>query len=602
MNRLVTLIWVLFTGIFSTFAQDVEFVASAPGVVETGQQFRLVYSVNAHPSSINYPDLKDLSVLMGPSVSSSSSVQIVNGRMSQSANYSYTFILVANKPGTWVIPPADIVVEGKKYQSNSLQIEVMGQAAATSSPGANTTNTTPGAEKGSGDVFLRVILDKRSVYQGEPIVATIKLYSKLNIREIGGLESPSFDGFFAQEIEVPPLRSLENENINGEVYGTGVLKRYALIPQRSGDLEIGLAKMDVVTSQRVGGRQRSVFDDFFGSPVQNEIRKLNSNPVRLSVKPLPTSRPTSFAGAVGQLQMKASLDKDKVKANEAITLKIVVSGSGNLRLLDPPKVSLPPGFESYDPRASANLNQARGNVSGSRTFEYLMIPRHEGTYHIPPVEFTWFDPAGGKYMTSRSSDFTIEVEKGEETLVATGPGLSRESVQLLADDIRYIKNKDMTLYPKGKYWVTNPLYMLGFVFFSILFGLTVFFARKRIRENADISRVKNKKANKVARKRLKTASTYLKGGNDVKFYEEMSRALWGYIGDKLGIPLADLSRERVESELRERSAGEEEIHHLLALVEECEFARYAPSTGFKSRNELLQEAIEAISKIEQIIR
>ncbi|MCX7986303.1 MAG: BatD family protein, partial [Bacteroidales bacterium] len=534
----------VFWGLNSLLADNIQFTASGPRVVEVGEQFEITYTINAQPSGFRPPEFKGLSLIGGPSQSSSTSIQYINGKVTQNVTFSYSYYFTATKAGTFTIDPAKATVDGKSYLSNSLTIEVVasGKPAGSSSAGGSAQPAASGsdanqdevvAEAGNDDIFVRILVDKTNVYQGEKIIATIKLYSRLNISSIEKVDYPSFNGFFRQDIETPPLQHLEREVINGQVYGTGVMQRMVLIPQNPGQLTIDPFSLQAIVQVPVSRRPRSIWDDFWGPQVKEIRKKVSSKPVKITVKALPSNAPQSFKGAIGNYTFKATLDKQNVKTNDAINLKITISGNGNLKIIQPFDIKFPTDFETYDPKVTVNTKATLNGIEGSKSFEYLIIPRHSGTFKIAPIEFTWFDLQSKQYKTASTGELVINVEKsadeGKTTIVQ---GVNKEDVKFLGKDIQFIKTKHLQLNRTADFIVTKPLFGSLYLISLAVFGLFVWFMRNQIKANANIAAVKLRKANKIATKRLQSAKEFLESQQEEKFYENVLKALWGYVSDK----------------------------------------------------------------------
>jgi hypothetical protein len=597
-------------GFTPTKADNIQFTASAPRVVEVGEQFEITYTLNAEPTGFRPPEFKGLSLIGGPSRSNSTSIQYINGKVTQNVTYSYSYYFTATKPGTYTIDPAKATVDGKSYLSNALTIEVAGGGSG-SSAGASSAQSAPAkgnssnqdevvAEAGNDDIFVRILVDRTNVYQGEHIVATIKLYSKLNISSIEKVDYPLFDGFFRQDIETPPLQKLEREVVNGQVYGIGVLQRMVLIPQKSGQITIDPFSLQATVQIPVSQRQRSIWDDFWGPQVKEVHKKIQSKPVKITVKPLPGNAPVNFKGAVGNYTFKVSLDKQNVKTNDAINLKVTISGNGNLKIIQPFDIKFPSDFETYDPKVSVNTKATLNGIEGTKSFEYLIIPRHSGTYKIPPIEFVWFDTQSKQYKSVSSEEFTINVEKSEnEGKTTIVQGVDKEDVKFIGKDIQFIKIKANAFHPRGRYIVAAPLFWLLYLLSLLLFIIIVIALRRHITTNADTTAVKLKKANKIAVKRLQTANEYLAANKQEEFYENVLKALWGYLSDKFIIPTAELSRDKVYEVSAQHNIQGEIIDELMKIIDHCEFARYAPAQKSSEMKDVYDNAIEIISKIEQ---
>jgi hypothetical protein len=446
------------------------------------------------------------------------------------------------------------------------------------------------------------MVSKRNVYREEPLVATIKLYSKLNISGLENVDFPSFEGFYKQEIETPPLRQLEKENVNGEIYGTGVLKKYLLFPQKTGSIRIKPFQVDCIVRKKVEGESRSLFDDFFGS-FKNVRVSLASDPVQINVKPLPSGQPGNFTGGVGSYQMNASMNKQSVKANEGVTLTVNISGSGNLKVVDPPKVDFPPDLEVYDPKVTDNIKVSESGARGTKTIEYLLIPRHAGDYKIPSINMSYFNPGSGNFNTLQTRAMTLNVAQGEgDTVTRVSSGYSRQDVDIIGSDIRYIQTGNFDYREKGEFLFGSGKFYAVYAGGIALFFAVFFVRRRKMRENADVAMIKNRRANKFARRRLKEASKHFQEGEKDKFYEETLKALWGYLSDKLGIAVADLSRDKAREILSEKKIPEDLTEQFIELIDDCEFARYAPSGGVEKMDELYNHSIAIISQLHQKLK
>ncbi|MCD4834090.1 MAG: BatD family protein [Bacteroidales bacterium] len=589
------------------FSQDVTFTASAPEVVELGQQFRLIYSINAKANNFSAQTVNGISVLAGPSTSQSSNVSIINGKVTQNFELRYTYILQAKKEGVFTIPPAEVMVDKKSYKSNTIKIEVIKgsprqERAITSPSGTNQSQQTTNQNQiSNSDLYIKIFVSKSKVHREEHLIATIKLFSRLNITRLENAKLPSFQGFITEELEVPPLTSLNRERINDQVYLTGVLKKYILYPQKSGKIKIDPFELDVHYQKPGNRRSRSMFDDFFGA-IDSEGRKVVSNSVTINVSDLPKNKPFSFSGAVGQIKLSASVDNSDVNTNDAVSLKVKISGSGNLKYINPLKIEFPSDFDVYDPKVSDNIKYSERGAIGNKTFEYLMIPRHAGEFTIPAFSFSYFDTKTDQYKTQKAGPFNIKVGKSVgDTMLTVSTAFTKEDVKFLGQDIRFIK-KDIKLKKINQFIFGSSTFYLAYVFGIILFFIIFLFRRKKMKESANIILVKNKKAKKFARKRLKKASGFMKLNQRETFYEELVKALWGYISDKLGIPVANLSKDNVRSEMLNRKVDEQYIEQILSIIDRCEYARYAPVTEETKMDTLYKDAIKVISKLQQKLK
>ena len=588
-----------------TFAQDISFRASAPEVVELGQQFRLIYTINAQAKNFAAPAIGGFSVLAGPSTSQSSNVSIINGKVTQNFEMKYTYVVQANKEGKFTIPPAEVAVDGKNYTSNPVNIEVIKgnpKQSTTTSITKEPQQDSQQPQVSDSDLYIKVFVNKSRVHREEHLVATIKLFSKLGVTRLENLKLPSFQGFITEELEVPPLTSLNQERVNNEVYLTGVLKKYLLYPQKTGDIKIEPCELDVYYEKPGNRRSRSMFDDFFGA---RDVagRKVFSNSVVIHVDDLPENKPFNFSGAVGKMSLNATIDKKDVKTNDAITLRIKISGNGNLKYISPLNIDFPADFEVYDPKVIDNINYTEGGAIGNKTFEYLIIPRHAGTFTISEFSFSYFNTETNRYETQKAGPFTINVEKSEgDTAVAVSTAFTKEDLKFLGQDIRFIKKGDIQLKKSNHFVFGSTAFWLAYAGGILLFIVIFIFRRKKIKENENVLLVKNKKANKFARKRLKNASAFMKQNAREAFYEELVKALWGYISDKLGIPVANLTKDSARDEMIERNVEVEYIDRVLDIIDRCEYARYAPVTEETKMDTLYNDAILVISKLQQKLK
>jgi len=579
-------------------AEKVVFTMEAPQVVELGEQFRLAFSVNAKGQNLKLPDLAEFEVLMGPSTSQSTSFQIINGVSSQSVSFSYLYILWAKKEGEFNINPASITVEGTEYNSNTQTVEVVKGSAKPSTGGVDTPTSTPGTVSKS-DLFVKLLLDRRSLYKGEHLTATIKIYSRVNLNGFEDISIPNFEGFWAQDILLPQQISLQRETYNGEIYNVGTLKKTLLFPQQTGNIQIGAVKIDCIVQQRVKKTQ-SMFDDFFDS-FANVKATIVSDPVSVSVSPLPTP-PEGFSGAVGRFDIRSSISSRSVRENDAITIKLDVTGNGNIKLINPPKISFPADFEVYDPKTNSNFSSSDQGLIGNIAFEYLFLPRFAGTYTIPALKFVYFDTSSKKYVTKTTEEYQIRVEKGDGTHAQTVNAVAKEDLKQIGSDIRYIKATNVKLKPKGYTFFGSFAFYLLYLGGALTLLAIYLLNQKRIRENANVARMKNKKASKVALKRLKEASGHLHAGADEKFYESVTRAFWGYLSDKLTIPASELSREKASDELSKHAVSTGIIERFVQILDTCEYARFAPGGGSAKMKELYDEATEVMSVMEKEIK
>jgi hypothetical protein len=577
-------------------AQEITVQAEFPSVVEAGGQFSVQWTVNSGGGEFEAPSFEGFYKLMGPHTSYNSSTEIINGRMTHETSYSYLYYLQALNEGTFVISPAAFTIKGKTYYSDSLRITVVGDNAPqpAAQPGGNTKPT----EAPRGQIYLDVSLNRRELYIGEHLVATVKLFTRVNLSGINEIKYPSFTGFLKTDLETPSLNSLRQENINGTVYGTGVLQQFLLYPQVTGEITIDPVQLTVLVQQKTG-RSDPFFGDFF-SNYQTIPQAVVSKAVKINVKPLPGTKPDDFSGIVGKVNIKAVINKDTVNVNDAVSLKIAISGSGNLKLAEAPKIKLPPDIEVYDPKIIDELKNSSGGTSGQKVFEYLLIPRHYGDFTIPPLTYSYFNTSSGKYERLKTTEQHFYARKGNEqgSGITVYGGVSKEDVKYVGKDIRFIKTEPGKLSKSTNLIVTRQTFYSGYVIVLLAFFATLFVRREHIRRNADISAVKNRKAGKIAAKRLREASVCLKNGETDRFYEENLKAIWGYLSDKLNIPVSDLTRNNAVIALQDAGVDEEKIRSLTDILDKCEYARYAPSASGTEATDIYEGTSRFISAVE----
>ena len=610
-RKLLTYLF-LFFAMVTANAEQTRFTMSAPTAVESGKQFRLSFTLNEQGSNLKLPPgiESNFDILMGPSTSQSISMTNINGQTTQQITYGFTYILRSKQEGTFELRPASIEVGGKIFESNSLKIQVVKaqskpvqpQAGAGGTGAEEQTQGSPqNVELGADNLFVRIEMSKQNVFKGEQIVATVKLYVNPNIPVAGfdEVNLPTYEGFYTQDVEIPQQVNFTREVFDNKIYQVGVLKKTILFPQQTGRITVEPFSMGLLVQQQV--KQRSFFDDFFNS-FRTVKATISSKPVTVNVKDLPKA-PADFMGGVGNFSINSEISSQDVTTNDAVTLKVTISGSGNIRLVNSPKLQLPSDFEIYDPKTTDNVSVGNTGVSGTKTIEYLFQPRFEGEYTVPAMSFSFFNPASGSYETKSTAEYTLRVKKGsgEQTAAVVG-SMRKEDVQLLGQDIRYIQQGDPELEAKGYTFFGTTLFYLIYGASAFVFLLLFFIYRKKAQENANIALMRNKKANKVAQKRLKAAATFMKQNNNEAFYESVLKAFEGYLSDKLGIPVADLSRESAVAGLQKKNVEQAVISDFVSVVEQCEFARYAPAGGSEVRNELYTKAETTMGLMEKQIK
>ena len=577
---------------------------SAPSHVAVGEQFRLTYTVNTqNASDFRAGDIPDeLEVLIGPNRSMQSSYQMINGHTSSSSSITYTYIVSATKNGTFTIPAAHVVVGGKTIASNTLTIKVSGTAQSNSG-GSSRQHRQEEAEEirdagsqiSGSDLFIKVSANKKRVYEQEPILLTYKVYTLVGLTSLRG-DMPDLKSFYTQEVSLPTQKSFSIETFNGRPYKTTTWSQYVMFPQMTGKLQIPSITFEGIVVQQ--NRNIDPFEAFFngGSGYIEVKKKIVAPGIDIQVDPLP-ERPAGFSGGVGHFSVSASLNKTETKANDPVTLRITISGVGNLKLVKQPQVELPKDFDKYEPKITDKTKLTSAGIEGSMIYDILIVPRHQGHYELPPVSLTYFDTTAKAYKTVTSEPLTLDVAKG------SGPGAmtdfsGQQDLQELSRDIRYIKTGDVRqqgidefFFGSVAYWVTLAIMALVFISLFVIF-------RQRAIENANVTKRRAGKANKVATKRLKKASSLMAENKPSEFYDEVLRALWGYVGDKLNIPVEQLSHDNISQRLSDRNVGEETIGQFIGALDECEFERYAPGDPKGNMNKVYEKAMTAIEKIE----
>lgn len=607
-KKVLTLIIALLA-IFSVHAaEDVSFSLNAPMITSVGEAFRVEFELNAKPDSDSFvpPSFENFDVVAGPSVSQGSSVQIINGEMTKSISYAITYVLIPQKAGTFSIDPATIAVKKRSYTTQRTAIEVRDGAQSGSAQQGNGRSQNESAESRANrtiekdDLLLRLELSSKSVYKGEPVRAILKLYSRVNIAGSDSSKMPAFNGFWSQQVDIEqgPFR----ETFNGKVYETYNIAEYLLYPQQGGTLTIEPAELTVIAQVVVQSNRG--FDPFFGGghEVYNVRRPLKTPAVKVQVKEFPVGAPASFAGAVGRYTMSHRLSSAEIAANSAVTLQLTISGSGNLNFLSAPTLSLPSSFELYDVKSEEKIETNASGSVGYRRFDYPFIVRAEGDYEIAPVEFSYFDLDKKKYITLSTPPLKMVVTPDQNATAQPQQtvGIKREDVRLLGEDIRFIKLGAPALRSVVAPLALSPIYWAAIVAMLLVAVAAYFIIRKHISDNRNVVLVKGKRANKMAIKRFRIAEKYMREQDRRAFYEEMLRGLWGYLGDKFNIPVADLTREVVRAELSRRGASAE-AENIVAVIARCEEAQYSPSSSGEM-NDIYEEGVDAVSKIESAIK
>lgn len=605
MKKLIIILMALIAYSTQMLADKVSFTASAPDAVVVGDQFRLSYTVTTQKvKDFRAPSIKGFDVLMGPSRSQQSNTQIVNGNVTSTSSITFTYILMANNAGEYTIPGASIVADGDQMVSNSVRIKVLPQDQGDSnSSSSSSTHSSSGTGVSNQDLFITASASKTNVYEQEAFVLTYKIYTRESNLQLNNAKLPDFKGFHSQEIEMTTNARWTPEHYQGRNYYTTVYRQFVLFPQQSGKLYIDPAQFQMTVGKPV--QSDDPFDAFFnGGSNVIEIKKSISTPkIAINVNPLPAGKPADFSGGVGEFNISSSINNKELKTNDAITIKFVISGTGNLKLISNPEIKFPDDFEVYDPKVDNQVRLTREGLTGNKVIEYLAIPRHAGTYKIPGVSFSYFDIRSKSYKTLKTEEYVINVEKGAgnaDQVIANFT--NKEDLKVLGEDIRYIKQNEVTLQPKGSFFYGSMTYWLFYIIPALAFIIFFIIYRKQAAENANVAKMRTKKANKVATKRMKLAGKLLSENKKDAFYDEVLKALWGYISDKLNIPVSRLSKDNIEEKLRNHGVNEELIKEFLNALNDCEFARFAPGDENQAMDKVYSSSIEVISKMENSIK
>ena len=582
---------------------------SAPSHVAVGEQFRLTYTVNTqNVSEFRAGDIPDaFEVLIGPNRSMQSSYQMVNGHTSSSSSITYTYIVVATKNGSFTIPSAHVVVDGKSIASNAVKINVSGTARSQSGGGSSQRQRDDegaemrdaGSRISGSDLFIKVSANKKRVYEQEPILLTYKVYTLVSLTQLEG-KMPDLKGFHTQEVDLPQQKSFKVETVNGRPYRTVTWSQYVMFPQITGKLQIPSITFNGIVVQQ--NRNIDPFEAFFnGGSGYVEVKKQIQAPgIEIQVDPLP-QRPSNFSGGVGRFNISAQLNKTETKANDPITMRVIVSGTGNLKLIKQPQVDFPKDFDKYDAKITDKTKLTANGLEGSMIYDILAVPRHQGKYEIPPIEFTFFDTSTNKYETVKTEGFTLDVAKGSGSS-SVSDFTGQEDLQLLNKDIRHIKTGDAPQHSLDDFFFGSTGYIVSIILLALIFISLFVIFRQRAIENANITKRRAGKANKVATKRLRKASKLMADNKSGEFYDEVLRALWGYVGDKLNIPVEQLSHDNISMRLSQRNVNEETIGQFMEALDECEFERYAPGDPKGNMNKVYEKAMKAIENIENTMK
>ena len=609
MKKILSILFICSMALITYAADAVEFKASAPAQVIMGNPFQLTYSVNQRAKDLRAPEFVDFDYIAGPYTSQSSSTSFVNGKRTSSFTLTYTYTLIPNKEGTFTLPPATIKVDGEQYTSNGVRITVLppdqpsNVSTASQQSNANASIQPREATNANAEnIFMRTLVSKTKVHEQEVILLTYKLYfAGVDVAQFtNNTRLPEFKGFLKQELEIGEIQT-ELEHYNGRNYQTAVIYRTLLFPQRSGDIVIDPAQFEAVLRVQNRAQVRSIFDDFFNS-YTTVAKPLVAPSVTIHVSELPAGKPAGFSGGVGQFAINSRISNTDLQANEAVTLTLTIQGTGNMKLLKTPAVDWPEGFEVYDPKVTNNFKNYLSGVSGTKTIEYLAIPRAGGTYTIPAVQFAYYDTQADTYKTLSTPEYTLNIARSaneESSAAVVNNFVQKENIQQFGSDIRYIYTNDQPRFIQQASSLTfgSLAFWAWYGAPSLLAAILFFLFRKQIKENADITRVRYKKANKVAQRRLKAAEKLLKENQKEAFYEEIERAAWTYLSDRLSIPTAQLNKENIAQILSNKGVSQTVISELHRVLTTAEFARYAP-TSDHAMQDMYNDTTNIINQLE----
>ncbi len=596
-RKLLTLCSLLIATVYAN-ADNIQFKAETTSSVEVGESFRLTFSVNTMDASdLRIPTINDFEILMGPSRSQQSYTQIINGRQTSSQKVVFTYILSAKKVGTYTIQPATVMVNGKKYQSNPVKIQVVAEGRAKVAKEAAKKTTV-----GKNDVFLRTIVSKSKVREQEAVLVSYKLYSLVNL-ELQNKSMPEFTGFHAQAVESDDVKSWSVEQYQGKTYRTVVTDQYVLFPQQSGTLKIPSVEYDIVA--HVANQQASddLFESIFNGTSVNYINlKIKAPTQNIEVLPL-KDKPAEFSGGVGTFSITSVLSSKQAVTNDAITLKVEIKGNGNLKLLKTPELTLPKEFETYEPKVNNEIKATASGVSGIKTIEYLFVPRHSGKFSIPAISLSYYDVSAGAYKTITTSAHELEVKKGEGNASQTiADFTNQQDVKVLANDVRFIKQGETRYSDKDAHFFGTWTYVAWYIVPFVGFVVLLVALRKHRINNADVEGKKHKRANKVALKRMKIANGLLRTQQKSAFYDEVLRALWGYVSDKLSIPVAELTKDNVSVRLTDAGVQESVVEEFIALLNDCEMAHYVSGNDGSTMDKIYAMSLSVMEKLEDSIK
>lgn len=615
MKSIILFIFIGFT-CFTGFAQDVSFTAAAPAKVGMGQNFQVQYTINKQADKIEPGNYSDFNLINGPSISTSQNIQIINGAYTQKNTYTYTYVFQPKNVGKFTIAAASATIDGKAYSSNAVSIEIQKDPVQTQNnrrqnsydPFAdlfNQTqpNTSSAPKELTGeDLFVRVIPDKTSLYKGEPLTLLLKIYTKVDLSAINDIKFPSLNSFYTEELESVTHLNFVNETYNGKNYKTAVIKKYLLYPRVAGNLSIEPCEAECVVRQATSGAN-GYYSPFY-SYYENVTKFIKSAEIKINVKDLPKAS-EDFSGAIGSFSIKMTQSADTANVNDAVTFKLVLSGTGNFNMIEIPKIIWPKEFEVYEPTISDQTKSSAAGITGSKTWEYTIVPRYPGIFKLGSVNFLYFNSGSKQYVKLNTDEITLAVRKDKND---TGFGdkdynYSQKNVDYIGnDDIRFIKKDDLNLKKDYKPLIKKSYFSLFYILPFIMFVILSILLRKRIKENANYALMKVKHAGKTSRRRLKKAKKFMLLNNKSEFYKEVISALWGYIGDRFNVPVADLTKEKISDVLINAGIDNGFINNFILLIEKCEFTHFSPASAETELINIYDETVNLIEELEQKIK
>lgn len=597
MTKKVYILLVILIGVAAGAFAETSFTAIPPRTVIAGNKFNITFRLkDGQGSGLKAPEIKGCTMLYGPTTSTMQNYQWTNGKSISSTTVDYSFTYRADNPGTYVIGEARITCDGKTYTTKPVSFTVLPpDKAAQSGQGArvdDTSSQSPDRTVSANDVFVRIILNKSHAYEQEAILCTIKLYTKYSISSFLPTTQPAFDGFLIEEMNLQPQLN-EVEHYNGQNYMTAVLKQCIIFPQKSGKLTINSGKYDVTVVQH------ERFTGFWGGtrPVEKEI-KVSSNSASINITPLPQPQPEGFTGAVGSFTIDSRLNTNTFKTNEAASLTYTVRGTGNIKSIKEPEIDFPSEFEQYTPQTEVNSQVSGTNVSGTMTIDYTFVPQSVGNFTIGADNFVYFNPESQKYVTLTTPSYDIKVTQGAATSVSTG--VNKQSIESKNTDILHIKMGDLDVSKTHSYYYNSWWYWPCYILLALLLAGVIAAYSKQVKLNADIQGRKLARAGKVARRRLKEAKKFMSGHDNDRFYEELLRAMWGYLGDKLGLPASQLTRDNIAQQLESYGASDTLVNSIIEVIDECEMARYSPAKSSEQIEQLFRNASKSMNEMENI--